>query len=173
MSLVELKRIFGEWRTRLQRAYDVLQPEQWSEHDWHHFSRALYTLVKRYGNSWAEEGSNYWDIRWALKEGGELICQVEEKDSCNTLVVAQSGGFAEGVDCYTWFYGEYDKEGNFMAEPYWVDGNWKEALSMILLPHQMAAGFYLSNSSVPLNTLLLGDADKPEGQPEDVQQAHS
>ncbi|MFH1067313.1 MAG: hypothetical protein V1746_05375 [bacterium] len=160
--MLELKRIVGEWRTRLHRVQHILQPPQWTSHDWTCFAKALYALVKKYGNSWSGEGVEYWDIRWTLREGGELICQVEEKETQNSLVVAQSGGFARGVECYTWFYSEFSKEGNFMAEPYWVDGSWKEALAMILLPHQIAAGFYLTGSSVPLHTHLLPSAVYPE-----------
>lgn len=160
MAFVEFKRILMEWRTRFQRVHDILQPPQWTDHDWGHFSRALFKLVKRYGHSWSEKDIHYWDVRWELREGGELICQIEETADMDSLVVAQSGGFAEGVDCYTWFYGEFNKEGRFIAEPYWVDGSWKEALSMILLPHQMAAGFYLTNSSVPLNVNMLLDSSE-------------
>ncbi|MFZ5806170.1 MAG: hypothetical protein ACOY3I_03040 [Verrucomicrobiota bacterium] len=165
-SLVEFKRIFGEWRIRLQRVREIVQPPQWTDHDWLHFSRSLYMLVKRYGSSWSSDAVHYWDVRWELRDGGELICQIEEKEDFNSLVVAQSGGFAEGVESYTWFYGEFNKRGDFLAEPYWVDGNWKEALSMILLPHQMAAGFYLTSSSVPIHTNLLGPA--PETNPAEM-----
>lgn len=159
MSLIELKRLLGEWRTRLHRVHDVIQPPQWTGQDWTQFACSLYKLVKQYGNSWSADGTDYWDIRWDLREGGELICQVEEKEEINTLVVAQTGGFVKEIECYTWFYVEFDKESSLVADPYWVDGNWKEALAMILLPHQMAAGFYLTSSSVPLNTHLLSDVN--------------
>lgn len=159
MTAVELRRLFHEWRTRLHRVQQVLQPPQWTERDWLHFSRALYILVKKYGSTWQTETVHYWDIRWQLREGGELICQVEEEPQSHrrSLVVAQTGGFVEGVESYTWFYGELNEDGNFVGNPYWVDGNWKDALAMILLPHQMAAGFYLADSSVPLKHLMLGD----------------
>lgn len=159
MTLVELKRIFEEWRVRLNRARDVLQPPSWSEDDWRHFARALSLLVKKYGATWDTEGITYWDIRWDLKEGGELICQVEENANTElrSLVVSQAGGFAGESEHYTWFYAEFGQGWEFVGEPYWVDGNWKEALAMILLPHQMAAGFYLNNSTIPVPTLYLAE----------------
>lgn len=164
MTLIELRRVFAEWRMRLQRVQSVLQPPSWTREDWQQFARALYLLVKKYGTTWASEEITYWDLRWDLKEGGELICQVEENqgNSERSLVVAQSGGFANAVEHYTWFFGELNDKGLFVGEPYWVDGNWKEALAMILLPHRMAAGFYLSDSKVPVQPLMLESSPEPE-----------
>lgn len=175
MSFIEFKRLLEEWRTRLHRVQQILSPPQWSEADWNRFSRALYILVKKYGTTWQSDSQkqkqdeyeeskgqpehivHYWDVRWSLREGGELICQVEEEPAVSrrSILVAQSGGFAKGREHYTWFYGEFNEHGSFIGTPYWVDGNWKEALSMILLPQQVGAGFYLtgggvSNQSAPL-----------------------
>lgn len=157
MTLIELRRVFAEWRLRLQRVQHVLKPPDWTAEDWAQFSKALYLLIKKYGTTWTSEPISYWDLRWDLKEGGELICQVEENATSGerTLVVAQSGGFANQVEHYTWFFAELNDEGHFVGDPYWVDGNWKEALAMILLPHRMAAGFYLSDSKAPMGGMLL------------------
>lgn len=158
MTVVELKRLYQEWRTRLQRVQQIIQPPQWSVAEWNHFAKALFVLVKKYGSTWSDRSIDYWDVRWTLKDGGELVCQIEEDSSTGrrALVVAQTGGFASGVENYTWLYVEFDESGQFTGNPYWVDGNWKDALAMILLPHQMAAGFYLTGSSIPAHSLLLG-----------------
>ena len=175
MTLIELRRLFDEWRIRLQRVQQVLQPPAWTEEEWRSFSRALYLLIKKYGSTWSDNGVDYADLRWDLREGGQLVCQVEERNGGEekSLVVAQAGGFAQGVEHYTWFYGLFNGQWRFIDPPYWVDGSWKEALAMIILPQQMAAGFYLSNSSTPVQYTLLQDATastKP-AEPEPVQQA--
>lgn len=145
MSLVEFKRMYAEWRVRLQRVQEVLQPPTWSEEEWNEFARILASMVRKYGANWQEEGKEFWDIRWELQDGGELACQVEavmgEKLS---LVVAQYGGFADGTENYIWFYCDFSENGKFLGEPYWVNGNWKDALAMILMPHKMSSGVYLA-----------------------------
>ncbi|MEM9399662.1 MAG: hypothetical protein AAF984_05590 [Verrucomicrobiota bacterium] len=147
MSIVELKRLFSEWRIRLKRVQEVVQPPVWNVNDWNHFARALFSIIRKYGNTWTHEETTYWDIRWDLENSAQLICQVEENTAGKrSLVVAQQGGFAQGSDNYTWFYSEFNEEGTFIGDPYWVDGNWKDALAMMLLPQQMAAGFYLQGT---------------------------
>jgi hypothetical protein len=90
-----------------------------------------------------------------LQDGGELICQAEDgSDGRKTLVVAQQGGFAEGLENYTWFYGEFGQTGDFLGNPYWVDGTWKEALAMMLLPQQAGAGFYLGSGNVNVAPMI-------------------
>lgn len=149
ISRVELRRITQEWRTRLQRVQQILQPSEWGVDDWNRFARALSQMVRAHGSTWTEGETTYWDVRWTLHDGGELICQAEDgTDGKKTLVVAQTGGFAEGLDNYTWFYGEFGQTGDFLGNPYWVDGTWKEALAMMLLPQQAGAGFYLSGGNV-------------------------
>lgn len=156
MTVVEFRRLFYEWRIRLQRVQSVLQPPSWSEQDWNHFARALSHVIQKYGSTWEADGVSYWDIRWDVNNGGQLICQFEKaEDGRKSLVVAQSGGFAEGFENYTWFYAEFGEDGSFLGDPYWIDGNWKDALAMILLPQQMGAGFYLNNSATPLQNPLL------------------
>jgi len=155
ISRVELRRIAHEWRTRLQRVQQILQPSEWAMDDWNRFARALTQTVRAYGSTWKEGDNTFWDVRWTLQDGGELICQTEVGgDGRQTLVVAQTGGFAEGLDNYTWFYGEFGQTGDFLGNPYWVDGTWKEALAMMLLPQQAAAGFYLSGGNVG-NTAMI------------------
>jgi hypothetical protein len=162
MSLIELRRLFEEWRIRLQRVKHVLQPPAWTEREWHHFSKALYLLIKKYGSTWTDGGVDYADLRWDLKEGGQLICQVEERNEGRekSIVVAQSGGFAEGVDHYTWYYGLFNEQWRFIDPPYWVDGSWREALAMIILPQQMAAGFYLGAGSAQMQAMLLQESNE-------------
>lgn len=157
MSLLEFKRLFQEWRIRLERARQILQPPVWSPEEWNRFARALAIAVHRYGTHWETNGTLFWDIRWELHDGGQLICQLEEvPDEKRALVVAQQGGFSQGHDNYTWFYAEFSESGAFLGQPYWVDGNWKDALAMILLPQQMAAGFYLADTPANLPVGLLG-----------------
>ena len=109
ISRVELRRIAHEWRTRLQRVQQILQPSEWALDDWNRFARALTQTVKAYGSTWKEGESTFWDVRWTLQDGGELICQTEvADDGRQTLVVAQTGasrrvwtttpGFTESLD---------------------------------------------------------------------------
>lgn len=156
MNLVELKRLYSEWSIKLQRVQEIVNPTPWTEGQWNQFARALSFIVQKYGNTWEEDITEYWDIRWDLQNGGELICQVEEvKDQKFSLTVAQRGGFATDVDEYIWFYSELSEQGDFLGEPFWVEGNWKDALAMILLPHQAASTFYLGDSTVPMHNHLL------------------
>ncbi|MFQ3670150.1 MAG: hypothetical protein SNJ84_01680 [Verrucomicrobiia bacterium] len=163
MSVVELKRLFQEWRIRVERARQILQPPSWTVEEWNRFARALALVIHRYGTHWQTDATLFWDIRWDLQDGGCLICQLEEiPGEKRALVVAQQGGFSEGHDNYTWFYAEFGQGGEFLGQPYWVDGNWKDALAMILLPQQMAAGFYLADSpnGLPLG-LTGGETSRP------------
>jgi hypothetical protein len=77
ISRVELRRIAHEWRTRLQRVQQILQPSEWAVDDWNRFARALTQMVRAYGSTWTEGDSTFWDVRWTLQDGGELICQTE------------------------------------------------------------------------------------------------
>lgn len=158
MSLVELKRMFSEWRIRLQRARDVMQPAIWSPEEWNEFSLTLVAVVRKYGRQWEDEGTAYWDLRWELIEGGELACQFEDTPGLKrSLVVAQYGGFADGTENYIWFYGEFNERGTFIGNPYYVDGSWKDALAMILMPHKMSSTFYLADAGAPMgHEYLLG-----------------
>lgn len=98
ISRVELRRITQEWRTRLQRVQQILQPSEWAVDDWNRFARALSQMVRTYGSTWTEGDTTYWDVRWTLQDGGELICQAEDGlDGRKTLVVAQQGGFSRGT----------------------------------------------------------------------------
>lgn len=156
MSMMEFKRLCSEWRIRFQRIQQIVQPQTWSVDEWNRFCRSLVFVIQKYGNTWDQEGSTYWDIRWEVQGDAELVCQVEEvSDEKLSLVVAQCGGFVGKEDNYTWLYVEFGKTGDFLGEPYWVDGNWKDALAMVLLPQQMAAGFYLQSPSAALQTHLL------------------
>ena len=155
ISRVELRRITQEWRTRLQRVQQILQPSEWGTDDWNRFARALSTMVRAHGSTWSEGNTSYWDVRWTLQDGGELICQAEDgADGKKTLVVAQTGGFAEGLENYTWFFAEFGQTGDFLGNPYWVDGTWKEALAMMLLPQQAGAGYYLNGGGVAAPVMI-------------------
>lgn len=167
ISTLELRRIFTEWRTRLQRVQAILQPPQWSESDWKQFGRGLVGLLQRNGATWMVESKTYWDLRWLLRDGGELICQVEyTPDEKISVVVAQMGGFVQEVESYTWFWAEFNPEGEFMRDPYWIEGTWKEALTTLLLPYQYQAGYYLAGSTPTPPSLMLGNASSnPAEQP--------
>jgi hypothetical protein len=163
LSVVELRRLLSEWRLRWQRVRDIVAPTQWAEQDWRHFSQGVTLLVIDHGQSWIIDPNTYWDMRWKLNGGGELIAQVEYiPNQKTTLIVAQQGGFAEGVvDSYTWLWAEFDLQGNFLRDPYWVDGSWKDALTMLLLPFQKQGGFLLQAPANTPKELLLQDGARP------------
>jgi hypothetical protein len=154
MSPVELRRILAEWRLRVQRVRDILQPPSWSELEWRQFSQALALLVREHGV--------YWDLRWKLQDGGELVCQVEHVPGERTsLVVAQSGGFVVDVESYTWLWAEFNMEGEFSREPYWIDGTWKDALTALLLPLERRSSYMLAGRQHTPQALLLQEGARP------------
>ncbi len=162
LSAVELRRILSEWKIRLQRAQAILSPPSWNEDEWRQFSQAVTLLVRDHGTSWAIENNLYWDLRWQLQGGGELIAQVEHiLEQKTTLIVAQTGGFVSDVDSYTWLWAEFDLTGNFARDPYWVDGTWKEALTSLLMPLQKQAGYYLGDTVQTPDSLLLQEGARP------------
>jgi hypothetical protein len=162
MSPVELRRILGEWRLRVQRVKDILQPSAWTEKEWRQFSQALALLVRDHGKSWIIDPNVYWDLRWKLQDGGELVCQVEHiPDEKTSLVVAQTGGFVQSVESYTWLWAEFDLEGEFSRDPYWVDGTWKDALTTLLLPLDRQSSFLLAGRATTPDSLLLQEGARP------------
>lgn len=162
ISPVEMRRIVGEWRVRLQRIKDIVQPAAWAEPEWRQFSQALALLVREHGRSWIIDPNVYWDLRWKLQDGGELICQVEHVPGEKTsLVVAQNGGFAESVGSYTWLWAEFNMEGDFSRDPYWVDGTWKDALATLLLPLERQSNYLLAGMTATPDALLLQEGARP------------
>lgn len=162
ISTVELRRILGEWRLRMQRVKEILQPPTWNETEWRQFSQGLALLVREHGRSWIIDPNVYWDLRWKLQDGGELICQVEHIPGEKTsLVVAQNGGFAESVGSYTWLWAEFNMEGDFSRDPYWVDGTWKDALTALLLPLDRQSSYLLAGRAETPDALLLQDGARP------------
>ena len=162
ISPVELHRILAEWRVRLQRAKEILQPPTWNEKEWRQFSQALALMVRDHGRSWIIDPKVYWDLRWNLQEGGELVCQIEHTPGEKTsLVVAQNGGFAESVGSYTWLWAEFNMEGNFARDPYWVEGTWKDALTALLVPLDRQGAYLLAGRAETPDSLLLQDGARP------------
>jgi hypothetical protein len=164
MSPVELRRIVSEWRLRVQRVKDILQPPAWDETEWRRFSQTLALLVRDHGRSWIIDPNVYWDLRWKLQDGGDLVCQVEHIPGEKTsLVVAQTGGFASATEgnSYTWLWAEFDLEGNFSRDPYWVDGAWKEALTTLLLPFDRQSSYLLAGRTETPDALLLQEGARP------------
>ena len=162
ISPVEMRRILAEWRVRLQRIKEIVQPPSWDEPEWRQFSQALALLVRQHGRSWIIDPNVYWDLRWKLQDGGELICQVEHVPGEKTsLVVAQNGGFAEQVGSYTWLWAEFNMEGNFARDPYWVEGTWKDALTTLLLPLERQSNYLLAGMAETPNSLLLQEGARP------------
>ena len=162
LSVLEIRRILTEWRTRLQRVNAILNPPSWSKDEWRQFSQGVTVLVIDHGRSWAVEERTYWDLRWFLNDGGELIAQVEHiPGDKTTLIVAQQGGFVRDVESYTWLWAEFDPAGEFLRDPYWVDGTWKEALYTLLLPLQKQAGFYLQQPAPTPESLVLENGARP------------
>jgi len=162
MSPVEMRRILAEWRLRLQRIKEIVQPPSWQESEWRQFSQALALLVRQHGRSWIIDPNVYWDLRWKLQDGGELIAQVEHVPGEKTsLVVAQNGGFAEEVGSYTWLWAEFNMEGNFARDPYWVEGTWKDALTTLLLPLERQSGYLLAGMAETPDSLLLQEGARP------------
>ncbi len=163
-SWTELRRILEEWKTRFSRIQAILQPPQWDEPQWRQFSQALALLVRQYGASWVIDPSVYWDLRWQLQGGGDLICQLEHVPSeRTTLIVAQTGGFAAQLESgsYTWLWAEFDPHGRFARDPYWVDGTWKDALASLLMPLQHHFGQYLMGPAATPTALLLQPGARP------------
>ena len=162
ISPVELARIFSEWRVRIHRAREILQPPTWSEKEWRQFSQALALMVRDHGRSWIIDPKVYWDLRWNLQDGGELVCQIEHTPGEKTsLVVAQNGGFAQSVGSYTWLWAEFDLEGEFSRDPYWVDGSWKDALTAFLLPLERQTNYLLAGRAQTPDSLLLQEGARP------------
>ena len=162
ISPVEMRRIVAEWRLRLQRVREIVQPPTWDEAQWRQFSQALALLTRQHGRSWIIDPKVYWDLRWNLQEGGELICQVEHVPGEKTsLVVAQNGGFAQDIGSYTWLWAEFNMEGNFSRDPYWVDGTWKDALTTLLLPLEQQSSYLLAGLAQTPDALLLQDGARP------------
>jgi FeS assembly protein IscX len=162
ISPVELHRILAEWRVRLHRAKEILQPPAWNEKEWRQFSQALALMVRDHGRSWIIDPNVYWDLRWNLQDGGELVCQIEHIPGEKTsLVVAQNGGFAESVGSYTWLWAEFNLEGHFARDPYWVEGTWKDALTAFLLPLDRQSAYLLAGRAETPDSLLLQDGARP------------
>ena len=162
ISPVEMRRILAEWRLRLQRIREIVQPPSWAEPEWRQFSQALALLVREHGRSWIIDPNVYWDLRWKLQDGGELIAQVEHVPGEKTsLVVAQNGGFAEEIGSYTWLWAEFNMEGNFARDPYWVDGTWKDALTTLLLPLERQSNYLLAGMAQTPDSLLLQEGARP------------
>jgi FeS assembly protein IscX len=162
ISPVELARIVAEWRVRLQRAKEILKPPTWSETEWRQFSQALALMVRDHGRSWIIDPKVYWDLRWNLQDGGELVCQIEHIPGEKTsLVVAQNGGFAEEVGSYTWLWAEFNMEGNFSRDPYWVEGTWKDALTAFLVPLDRQSAYLLAGRAETPDSLLLQEGARP------------
>ncbi|QSR89506.1 hypothetical protein [Methylacidiphilum caldifontis] len=145
MSLfTELRRISQDWSARIHRAKTILFPPQWGEAKWLEFCKALCLFIQEKGTSWQQEDKLYWDLRCQLTDGGELICQVEQDGHEKiSLAVAQTGGFVESGQSYVWLLAELSKEGKFLKDPYFVDGIWKEAFLVFLLPRHKQAAFFL------------------------------
>jgi FeS assembly protein IscX len=162
ISPVELSRIFAEWRVRIHRAREILQPPSWNEKEWRQFSQALALMVRDHGRSWIIDPKVYWDLRWNLQNGGELVCQIEHTPGEKTsLVVAQNGGFAQAVGSYTWLWAEFNMEGEFARDPYWVEGTWKDALTAFLLPLDRQSNYLLAGRAQTPDALLLQEGARP------------
>lgn len=156
ISAVEVRRLWAEWSLRFERVRDILNPPAWDEKDWRDFCMLLAGLVRKHGMSWIIDPNMYWDLRWETRGGGELICQLEHyPEQKTTLIVAQTGGFAAEIGSYTWLWAEFDPDGFFTRDPYWIDGTWKEALMTLLTPLQHQAGFYLERQTQTPQYLLL------------------
>ena len=146
----------------MQRAKDIFQPPTWNENEWRQFSQALALLVRDHGRSWIIDPNVYWDLRWKLQDGAELVCQIEHIPGEKTsLVVAQNGGFAAEVGSYTWLWAEFNMEGNFSRDPYWVEGTWKEALTTLLMPLDRQASYLLAGRAQTPDSLLLQEGARP------------
>jgi hypothetical protein len=164
--MLEARRILNEWQTRFRRVRDIIAPAAWSRTDWELFAVSVAILVQRNGAHWESEDRRYWDLRWNVRDGGELVCQVEcEPQRYIQLVVAQEGGWA-GDGSYTWMLAEFSPSGDFLCDPYWVDGSWKDALVALLIPYSERAGFYLGDrSETPAHLLLGGGAPSGDSTP--------
>ncbi len=155
---VEWNRVIHEWKARLRQIKDIISPPAWTPEDWKTFATCLAILVQRHGYHWRNDGILYWDLRWKVREGGELVCQVEQvPEQSIALTVAHNGGFAGHKEPYIWLWTVFDHEGNYIRDPYWVDGIWKDALVGFLLPYASRAGYYLGERT-----------DTPNAEPYDM-----
>jgi len=175
ISVVEVRRILNEWRVRLNRVQAIIQPPVWNELEWKQFARVLVGLVQRNGSTWSDETHTYWDLRWKLKDGGDLIVQMQAiPDQELQLVVAQQGGFiGKDVESYTWFWSVFTTDGEFARDPFVVEGTWKEALMQLLLPYQFQAGYYLAGTQETPQELLLQNNATPGYHDGEIKQLHS
>jgi hypothetical protein len=165
---IEINRLLSEWRLRLRRVFAILNPPAWDDEEWRRFSMALAVMVRQHGFNWASDPNVYWDLRWELQGGGHLICQVEHiPGEKTTLIVAQTGGFAREQGSYTWLWAEFDTEGQFSRDLYWVDGTWKEALMTLLMPYQYQATYYLQGPAETPAQLLLADSPQDAAETQD------
>ncbi len=155
MGLIEFRRVISEWKQRFQRVAEIIAPPTWNESDWQVFSCSLAILIQKHGTHWIHGDNKFWDLRWNIKDGGQLVCQIEQKtDRTVSVIVAQEGGFA-GNDSYTWLWAELDTEGQFIEAPYFVEGTWKDALVALLIPFSNRAGFYLGDRAETPDTLMI------------------
>jgi hypothetical protein len=162
LAPTELRRVLAEWQTRLKRVHAILQPPEWNESEWCRFAQALTLLTQKHGTTWTTPPLQTWDLRWQMREGGELVCQVEQADeNAVTLIVAQSEGFAGPGRSYTWLWAEFGRDGRFRKQPYWVEGSWKEALMGLLVPFQYQNNFLLESRAATPSSLLLGRSEPP------------
>ena len=76
-------------------------------------------------------------------------------------MVAQNGGFAQEVGSYTWLWAEFNMEGNFSRDPYWVEGTWKDALTAFLIPLDRQSSYLLAGRAETPESLLLQDGARP------------
>ncbi|CCG92410.1 hypothetical protein A7K73_00440 [Candidatus Methylacidiphilum fumarolicum] len=146
MSLfTELRRISQDWSMRIHRAKNILFPQSWGEEKWLEFCKALCLFIQEKGTNWSQDDKLYWDLRCQLHDGGNLVCQVEQDGHEKiSLAVVQTGGFVESGQSYVWLLAELGKDGKFLKDPYFVDGIWKEAFLIFLLPRHKQAAFFLS-----------------------------
>ncbi len=162
MASVEFKRVLFEWGVRFQRIKEILSPNTWDDREWRQFAQALALLVRDHGRSWIIEPNVYWDLRWKLQCGGELVCQIEHTPDVKTsLVVAQNGGFASESGSYTWMWAEFDPNGDFARDPYFVNGTWREALTALLIPLDRQSSYLLAGRAETPDALLLQEGARP------------
>jgi FeS assembly protein IscX len=123
---------------------------------------SLTLMVRDHGRSWIIDPNMYWDLRWNLQGGGELVCQIEHIPGQKTsLVVAQNGGFAVAAGSYTWLWAEFNTAGEFARDPYWVEGTWKDALTTFLLPLDRQSNYMLAGRAATPDHLLLQEGARP------------
>ncbi len=145
ISSVELHRILAEWRVRLQRAKEILQRRPGT--------RRTGASSPRPSRSWSVTTAAVGSSTRTFTGTCAGICRTAASSSARSSIFparrprSSSRRMAvspESVGSYTWLWAEFDMDGQFARDPYWVEGTWKDALTAFLLPLDRQSAYLLA-----------------------------